>query len=135
MRVYVVNETGMISTLQRQWRKISFTPILAGSGTAVLGMSKAGSELLHKDMTSDSNSVVSSIPIMARVLAPGPSLDSMNRKAVDVMAASMKRLGANGTTTIKFWEWTHHEILMATTEAVYGPQNPYRDSAVEAAWK
>jgi hypothetical protein len=108
---------------------------MAKSGPAVLGMSQAGADILHKDMKSDTNVIVSAMPIMNRVLAPGPSLDSMNRRAVEVLASSMTGLRARGASTIKFWEWAHHEILMATTESVYGPQNPFRKQIVEDAWK
>ncbi|KAK5996638.1 Cytochrome P450 monooxygenase nodJ-like protein [Cladobotryum mycophilum] len=132
-RAYIVNATEFIPLLQRQWRTISFTPILASSGPAVMGISEASGEILHRDMKSDSNSVAGFIPAILPSLAPGPSLDSMNRKAVEVMAAAMDVLRTQKTKTMKFWEWTHHEILMATTDAVYGPQNPYRNVAVEAA--
>jgi hypothetical protein len=135
VRVYIINATDLIPAVQKQWRLVSFTPILAKSGPSVLGMSKAGADILHKDMKSDSNSVVESIPIMSRALGPGPSLDTMNRTAVEVMVDSMEKMRRNGCSTIEFWAWTHHEILKATTEAVYGPQNPFRQQAVEDAWK
>ncbi|KAI0594168.1 cytochrome P450 [Biscogniauxia sp. FL1348] len=100
-------------------------------------MSRAGTDILRKDITSDSNSVVGLMPIMTRVMAPGPSLDCMVRKAAEVMAISVDKLGRGDgvSTTIKLYEWTRHEILMATTEAVFGPKNPYRDPAVESAWR
>lgn len=30
--------------------------------------------------------------------------------------------------------WVQHEITVATTECVYGPSNPYRDSEIEKAF-
>lgn len=35
---------------------------------------------------------------------------------------------------ISLMQWLKHELSFATTEAVYGPQNPFRDPAVEAAF-
>ncbi|KAF3055560.1 25-hydroxycholesterol 7-alpha-hydroxylase [Daldinia childiae] len=53
------------------------------------------------------------------------------------MANSINKLeqGNAAYTKIKLYEWTRHEILMATTEAVFGPKNPYRDPVVESAWR
>ncbi|KAI0843827.1 cytochrome P450 [Daldinia vernicosa] len=137
IRAYIINATELIPVLQRQWRTISFTPIMASAGQTALGMSQAGTDILQKDITSDSNSVVGLMPIMARVMAPGPSLNSMVRTAVKVMTNSIDKLeqGNEAYTKIKLYEWTRHEILMATTEAVFGPKNPYRDPTIESAWR
>lgn len=110
---------------------------MASAGRATLGMSLAGTDILHKDITSDSNAVVGLMPIMARTMAPGRLLDGMVQVAIESMSNSMDKLdpGDKTFTTIKLYEWTRHEILMATTHAVFGPMNPYRDPAVEAAWR
>ncbi|KAI6351420.1 hypothetical protein MCOR25_009939 [Pyricularia grisea] len=36
--------------------------------------------------------------------------------------------------TFQLFEWVRHEILIATTESVYGPNNPFRDPSMEKAW-
>lgn len=108
-----------------------------------MGMSKEAGEILHRDMASDENSVVAFTRAILPVLAPGETLDQMNRRAVEVMAETMDHLRYGNTggraigegTVVDFWAWTHHEILMATTEAVYGPGNPYREKNIEEAWK
>ncbi|POS70858.1 hypothetical protein DHEL01_v210747 [Diaporthe helianthi] len=110
---------------------------MARAGQATLGMSQAGAEILQKDITSDSNSVAGLVPILARTMAPGPALSSMVSQAIKVMSKSIENLtGEKGTcSTINFYEWTRHEMLMATTDAVFGPENPYHDPAVESAWR
>ncbi|KAI0018342.1 hypothetical protein F4780DRAFT_794773 [Xylariomycetidae sp. FL0641] len=35
---------------------------------------------------------------------------------------------------VRLFRWIRHEFLIATTEGVYGPRNPYRDPAMEQAW-
>ncbi|GAP82390.1 putative cytochrome p450 oxidoreductase [Rosellinia necatrix] len=133
-RVYVINAVELIPVLQRQWRAISFTPILAASGPSVMGMSNEASKILHRNMQSDHNYVVGFAPTISLAMGPGPSLDLMNKRAVEVMVAGMREFRQKGPTVINFWDWTRHEILMATTDAIYGPQNPYRDPGIEAAW-
>ncbi|KAI9899679.1 hypothetical protein N3K66_006140 [Trichothecium roseum] len=140
-RLYIVNATALLPALQKNWRLISFTPIIAHSGTTAMGVSREGGEAMSRDMTSDGNPVVASMPIIARALGPGPELDRMNARAVEVIVAGMEKLRAKGVassspsaTRLQFWSWAHHEIFMATTEAVYGPLNPYRNKSVEDAW-
>ncbi|KAI0439828.1 cytochrome P450 [Xylaria telfairii] len=87
-----------------------------------------------RDTCSDHNYVVGFAPAISLAMGPGPSLDLMNKRAVEVMVAGMREFRQKGATVIHFWDWTRHEILMATTDAIYGPQNPYRDPGIEAAW-
>lgn len=145
--MYVVNATELIPTLQKQWRTISFTPILASSGTGPMGMSKDAGVILNRDIQSDSNTVAKWSRAVNRALAPGEALDKLNRRAVEVMYDMMATVGsATGKATadekvggnesvVDFWAWTHHVMVQATTEAVYGPANPFRDVAFEDAWK
>lgn len=45
-----------------------------------------------------------------------------------------KQDGDDGAV-IDFWAWTNHTMIQATTEAVYGPGNPFREKDFEDAWK
>lgn len=146
--MYVVNATELIPTLQKQWRTISFTPILASAGTGPMGMSKEAGVILNRDIQSDNNTVAKWSHAVNRALAPGKALDKLNRRAVEVMFEMMGsvRRPLNDAPTenaaevehesvVDFWAWTHHVMVQATTEAVYGPANPFREAAFEDAWK
>ncbi|KAJ4393374.1 hypothetical protein N0V93_002582 [Gnomoniopsis smithogilvyi] len=146
-RMYVVNATELIPTLQKQWRTISFTPILASSGTGPMGMSKEAGVILNRDIQSDSNTVAKWSQAVNRALAPGKALDKVNRRAVEVMydmmgslrtplnnSSTEKKTEVQHETVVDFWSWTHHVMVQATTEAVYGPANPFREAAFEEAW-
>lgn len=150
-RMYVVNATELIPTLQKHWRTISFTPVMASSGPGAMGMSKEADELLHRDMTSDASPVAALSRAINRALAPGDRLDRLNGRAVEVMLEHMGRLRPGSEKTprqgesvvvregegavIDFWAWANHVSLQATTEAVYGRGNPFREEAFENAWK
>ena len=64
-------------------------------------------------------------------LAPGEALDRMNQPMLDVVAASLNSLGADSKVTIDLAAWTRHAITLASTDAVYGPTNPFKDPEVE----
>ncbi|KAJ0109492.1 cytochrome p450 oxidoreductase [Diaporthe amygdali] len=133
-RMYVVNATELIPALQKQWRTVSFAALAADAGH-VVGLSKEGNEILHRDLTSEHGFSPSWPKYIMSAMGPGKDLDSINRASVEVFAEDMDKLRANGTTKTGLWEWAREIMVKSTTEAVWGPENPYRDTAVAEAWK
>ncbi|KAL1860380.1 hypothetical protein Daus18300_009293 [Diaporthe australafricana] len=68
-------------------------------------------------------------------MGPGKELDSINRKAIETFADDMGRLREEGSVRVGLWQWSRQTMVKSTSEAVWGPQNPYRDSSVAEAWK
>jgi hypothetical protein len=120
--------------LHKQWRTVSFAAVSAGVGYP-LGMSKEGIALMHQDLTKDHSFSVSWTQFIKPAMSPGEELDAMNRRAVEILATTVKTLKAKGTVRLDLWAWSRQAIVKATTEAVWGPQNPYRDAAVSEAWR
>lgn len=134
-RIYVVNSTELIPALQKQWRFVSFTAISANAGFLV-GISKEGNKLLHRDLTSEHGFSNTWPKYIMSAMGPGKELDSINRDAIEIFAQEMDKLRANGAPTrTGLWEWAREIMIKSTTEAVWGPKNPYRDAAVAEAWK
>ena len=68
-------------------------------------------------------------------VTPGAKLDGMNRVSAEKVLDAVERLIGEGTRTLKLFAWVQKEIMIATTETVYGPMNPFRDEKVrEAYW-
>ncbi|KAK2596476.1 hypothetical protein N8I77_013364 [Diaporthe amygdali] len=133
-RMYIVNATELIPALQKQWRTVSFAALAADAGH-VVGLSKEGNEILHRDLTSEHGFSPSWPKYIMSAMGPGKDLDSINRASVEIFAKDMDKLRANGTTKTGLWEWAREIMVKSTTEAVWGPENPYRDTAVAEAWK
>lgn len=131
-RIYVVNDTGLIQALQRQWRVISFAAITARAG-AVCGMSKRALGIMGHDLTNENAFSISWPRYIAPALAPGPELDAINKKAAELFAS--KLTNHTGTFKTGLREWSQRIMNATTTEAIYGPQNPYREPAVMEAWE
>jgi len=71
---------------------------------------------------------------MRSALTPGADLDAMNRVMIQNIAASLEHIRPEKgclDTSISLMRWLRHELTMATTNAVYGPLNPYVDRNVE----
>lgn len=106
-----------------------------------MGMSAEASKILHRDITGDDNYVSGFGRVTSSVLAPGSAVDKISKKAVEVINEAMDNLASeagaskDGRVITELWSWTHREMLMATTDAVYGLGNPYKDSKIEKAWK
>lgn len=132
--MYIVNSTELIPLLQKQWRTVSFAAIAADAGFTV-GMSKEAVRVMHQDLTNEHGFSVSWPRFIIPAMSPGKDLDAINRRSVEVLANEMKTLKANGTVRLGLSRWSRQSMVTATTEAVWGPQNPYRDPAVVEAWK
>ena len=132
--MYIVNSTRLIPLLQKQWRTVSFAAIAADAGFTV-GMSKEAVKVMHEDLTSEHGFSVSWPRYIIPALSPGKDLDAINRRSVEVLADEMKTLKATGTVRLGLSQWSRRVMVTATTEAVWGPQNPYRDPAVVEAWR
>lgn len=133
-RIYVINSTSLITSVQSQIRSLSFTAIEANIAANIVGVSGATNEIIGHDVTSDGSYLMSFPKYVHPVLSAGPSLDAMNRRSIQVITQSLDRWTEDGGTTIKLFEWVRHELLLATTESVYGPENPFRHSTMENAW-
>lgn len=101
----------------------------------IVGVSKATSEVIERNLTSKEGYLMGFHKYVYSSLSPGTALDSMNRRAVQVIAESLDRQAKEGEKTVQLFQWARHELLMATTEGVYGPKNPFRDPEMEKAWK
>jgi hypothetical protein len=68
-------------------------------------------------------------------LAPSSQLNAMNHVMLGCVTASLD--GVRGLTSfqVRLFEWVRQQVTLATTSSGYGPCNPYKDPAVEAAFR
>jgi len=64
----------------------------------------------------------------------GPGLDIANRNMVNNLVKSVDELASMHNKTFDLYAWAKHAITIASTDAVWGPQNPIKDPANEAAF-
>ncbi|KAI0972458.1 cytochrome P450 [Xylaria arbuscula] len=134
LRLYVVNSPPLITAIQNQYRTLSFTALEGKVAVNVIGVNKAIGAVIERDVTSDDGYLMNFPKYIHSALAAGPGLDTMNRRSTQVISKSLDIRAQKGKTTINMFSWVRHELLMATTEGVYGPKNPFRDPAMEEAW-
>ncbi|KAH9905705.1 cytochrome P450 [Xylariomycetidae sp. FL2044] len=134
-RLYVVNSTPLIPQIQKHTRVISFAPIMIRLISTMTGLSKEGHEIVSHEPLENHGYSLALARNIHQSLAPGPKLDVLNRYSVKVITESLNRFAlGNQPKTVSLYKWIIHEVMMATTEGVYGSCNPYRDPAMVAAW-
>ncbi|KAI2615544.1 cytochrome P450 [Hypoxylon sp. NC1633] len=134
-RIYVINSLALIQPLQRQIKTIAFAPIEAQAAATVMGVGPAGNAIIGSDKMFEHDSYLSTfVPSTNPALSPGPGLDAINGAAIRYIADSLAKLRDNGPSTVDLFTWVRGELFVATTESIYGPQNPFRDPALEKAW-
>ncbi|KAL9105199.1 MAG: hypothetical protein Q9187_008767, partial [Circinaria calcarea] len=134
-KTYVVNSPDLVVAVQRNSKTLSFTPFIAQSAKRITLPSKEAWAALMKNLDGkegDWGLNADTSRGMHAVLAPGKDLDDMNRAMVTSVGASVDKLCKDEeTTTIDLMNWIRHEITMASTNAAYGPKNPFKDPEVE----
>ena len=143
-KLYIINSTALIPVVQRQHRTIAFGPIAAKAARDVMGCSATSDKIVSLEPTKDEGYLMTFAKAMHQVMAPSARLDAMNRVSVQRIAELLDGLEQQTTTAVhtapgvktklRLFEWTRHSILRATTDAVYGPRNPFRDPDMQQAW-
>lgn len=138
-QIYIVNDLDLIAAIQRHPKILSFWYLEALFGKRLAGVSKAAAHKLMHNVHRDEGEISlfdDGIKFLSKVLRPGAGLDGMNQKMLETIVTSLGQSDAAlGTSReLDLWKWIRHEMTMATTDATYGPANPYRDPVLENAF-
>jgi hypothetical protein len=109
-----------------------FAPIQIKAAEAAMGASKSTVAIMKHDMVTELGFVKGMVKAIHPTLTNGPLLNALNAKAFKVFDNTLKQLVF--PTHISMYEWIDNQIMRATTDAVYGPFNPMRDTQILAAW-
>ena len=66
---------------------------------------------------------------MCNRFSPGANFDAMNKLALEKLQRLAGELAA-GDVRIMLVQWLQDKLRVATTNAVYGPRNPFTDRKV-----
>ena len=138
--MYIITTLDLIQTIQKMPKVLAFPPIEAKFASQVCGSSAEAHNILMKNVNGDEGNwglSMESYEAMRAALQPGIALDEMNRLMIQSVAASLDSLTAKDSKSvnIKLSSWLRDSITAATTDSVYGPQNPFKArEVVEAFW-
>ena len=138
--MYIVTALDLIQKIQKQPKVLAFPPIEAKFASQVCGSSADAHAILMKNVNGDEGSwglSMESYEAMRAALKPGAALDDMNHLMFQNIATSLDKLIPHGDKDVrtKLSKWLRDSVTDATTNAVYGPQNPFKDHDVaDAFW-
>lgn len=103
--------------------------MVARIGTNVIGPSPDAKKILIRDRdgVEDYSYEIQLGKAIHPAITPGPKLDAMSRLSVQKVFEVVETLALQAPKTLRLFEWVRKEITFTTTEAVYGPKNPFRD--------
>ena len=67
-------------------------------------------------------------------VTPGVHLDVMNRRSVQRVSEFLNLLAETQCQDLELYEWVRREVARATTDVVYGAENPFKDPGILAAF-
>ena len=138
-RIYIVNSIELAISVHKLPKSLSFWYPGAIFGRRLTAVSKEAADKLVYNVHRDQGpvSVFSDMfKLMHDILRSGDEISSFGRSVTRSLVKSLESFDRALETgrEIRLWDWVKHQMTMMTTEAAYGPLNPYRDSSVEKAF-
>lgn len=131
-RTYIVTSADLITAVERNEKTISFMPFVSAMSPRMFDIPPHGHTMdiikqnLHKD-DGDWGLVHETSRGMRTAMAAGPNLDHMHRNMLSIMETYFDELAtASEQTEIELFEWIRPRFTVASTEAIYGPGNPFK---------
>lgn len=120
-KMYAVWDIAMIQS-GLKLKTMSFDAIMIQHAQGLLGLSDKSLELSRDGMLADLMHVTK--PILA-----GEALARINATVLNHAAIELNEMGTEKTYEIPdFYDWVQTTATVATTEALYGPANPFSRS-------
>ena len=129
-RLYVIHTPHLIQAIQSKANARTFIPNLLDFGMLFSGLNADSQTKLRSAFGLKGNGFTMSVH---KYLLSGESLKAATRTAVDRLSASLPNDLAENDD-IGLLESMRHQLTLAMTGAIYGPENPYDDPKVEASW-
>lgn len=138
-RTYAITHPDLVAAVQRSPKIFSSNPFVLAVPRRLCGCSQPAIDTVARDLDLDHGGLLNETKRdMHAALAPGPNLDAMNVAMLENVAVALGELDAElgaageGGRVLDLYGWVRHVISLASTDAIYGAENPFRrDRRVE----
>ena len=131
-KFYVITSPDLMQAVQRNAKTLSFEPLLLFSAKNIAGISNPKTLDLLKETDAGGRGLGPKIMHAMTPTLIGKSLDLMNIHMIRLIQPFIEKLG--DSSTFDLYEWCKDATTAASSEATYGPMNPYKDKQVQDAW-
>ncbi|GAD98412.1 cytochrome P450 oxidoreductase, putative [Paecilomyces variotii No. 5] len=132
-KVSVITSPDLVSAVKRNHRTLSFDPIFSSAAERVAGIQGSALELL-REKASGGKGLGNEVVHVMHPLLLGDGLDHMNERMITFLSESIDALASSPGREVDLFEWCRDAITVASTDAVYGPRNPYKSRTVQDAF-
>lgn len=130
-KTYVVNTLELVGLCQRNWKTLSFNPFVATFLKRLCLPSIKAEAIVDESLFMDHGLFFETRNAMHQSLAPGPDLNGLiSSIASSVSTALDELLEEHYELNIDLYAWIRGLIALASTDAIYGKGNPFRDPEV-----
>ncbi|EXJ89429.1 hypothetical protein A1O3_02496 [Capronia epimyces CBS 606.96] len=123
-KTYVAGSTQIVTVIQRNAKTLSFDPILTIVAERLGGITGRHLHILREIESGGDGAHRKLVHAMSPSLT-GRGLDMMNTPMLKDLEGFLNELEGQHVA-FDLWKWTRHVISISSTDAVYGPENPYR---------
>lgn len=131
-KFYVITSPDLMQAVQRNAKTLSFEPLLLFGARNISGISNPKTLDILKETDAGGQGLGSKIMHAMTPTLVGKPLDQMNLKMIRLIQPFIEKLGE--MSTFDLYEWCKDATMAASTEATYGPMNPYKDKEIQNAW-
>ena len=132
-KFYVINSASLVSAVQCNHKTISFDPFFTTAANRLAGIHGKGLKLIQ-ETENGGGEVHSKVVHSMHPTLLGPGLDAMNKTMIHNLQISIDKLESQHEVSLDLHNWCKHAIAVASTDAVYGPLNPYKSDQIEDAF-
>lgn len=125
-KMYIIVSPQLIQSAMRK-KTLTLEILTTEFAERMVGFGPRIMDLMRNPPTDGSESWMSEHHKVYEVLSPGPPLNEMNAHVLNSVANILNEVGPNFETK-KFYLWLRDAFTFATTGALFGAQNPIRDS-------
>lgn len=120
--------------MHRNSKALSFDPFVKLAAERLSGLDPEKLKAFDNDKKEKGDNLsTATLKGIARALSPGPDVAELNHR----MLSSLQTLMDEPQDSPKprcFLSWIQHVITRASTDAIYGPANPFADPKTEDAF-
>ena len=127
-KVYVVTSPELVSAVNRNAKTLAFNPFIAELGKRITSHDQATSLIVQHNLNGENGSgyVIEVHDGTKTALAPGKSLEDMTSAMLQEVFIRLTALDHGAIGEIDFFAWIRKTVTMCSTQAIYGPENPFK---------
>lgn len=132
-KVYIITSPDLLPSVRHNRSSMSFNPLFTAMAERAGGIRKPGLQLLREEELGGQGLAKKTVEVMRPALL-GNKLDHLNEQMIHVLRQIVDQVASIPTGSLDLYEWCSEALTIASTDAIYGPSNPYKSEPIRQAF-